>query len=85
MAAATEGYLLGVPSMAVSLVGKEARHFETAGRVARMLGEKLLNRPMGQPVLLNVNVPDVPFEEQETNARKNNMASVMNMFTNLAG
>ena len=28
---------------------------------------------------------DVPFEEQETNARKNNMASVMNMFTNLAG
>lgn len=30
-------------------------------------------------------MPDVPFEEQETNARKNNMASVMNMFTNLAG
>ena len=30
-------------------------------------------------------IPDVPFEEQETNARKNNMASVMNMFTNLAG
>lgn len=28
---------------------------------------------------------DVPFEVQETNARKNNMASVMNMFTNLAG
>ena len=27
----------------------------------------------------------MPFEEQETNARKNNMASVMNMFTNLAG
>lgn len=44
VAAATEGYLLGVPSMAVSLVGKEARHFETAGRVARLLGEKLLNR-----------------------------------------
>ena len=30
-------------------------------------------------------IPDIPFEEQETNARKNNMASVMNMFTNLAG
>ena len=28
---------------------------------------------------------DVPFEVQETNARKNNMASVMNMFSNLAG
>lgn len=62
VAAATEGYLLGVPSMAVSLVGKEATHFETAGRVARMLGEKLLAKPFGQAVLLNVNVPDLPFE-----------------------
>lgn len=63
VAAATEGYLLGVPSIAVSLVGKEAQHFSTAGRVARMLGEKLLNQTFGQPVLLNVNVPDLPYEE----------------------
>lgn len=63
VAAATEGYLLGVPSMAISLVGKESQHFETAGRVARLLGERLLSRPIGQPVLLNVNVPDLPFEE----------------------
>lgn len=62
VAAATEGYLLGVPSIAVSLAGKEARHFETAGRVARELGEKLLNKPFGQPVLLNVNVPDLPYD-----------------------
>ena len=39
-----------------------------------------------QSVLESEVIPDdVPFEEQETNARKNNMASVMNMFTNLAG
>ena len=38
-----------------------------------------------QCVLEEKVIPDVPFEEQETNARKNNMASVMNMFTNLAG
>ena len=63
VAAATEGYLLGVPAMAVSLVGKEGRHFETAGKVARLLAEKLITRPVGQPVLLNVNVPDVPFEQ----------------------
>lgn len=62
VAAATEGYLLGVPSMAVSLVGKEAAHFETAGRVALLLGERLLNKSFGQPLLLNVNVPDLPFE-----------------------
>ena len=63
VAAATEGYLLGVPAMAVSLVGKESRHFETAGRVARMLGERLLARPLGQAILLNVNVPDIPFAD----------------------
>ncbi len=36
-------------------------------------------------VTLSAAIPDIPFEVQETNARKNNMASVMNMFTNLAG
>lgn len=63
VAAATEGYLLGVPSMAISLVGKEATHFKSAGRIARQLGEMLLAKPFGQAVLLNVNVPDLPFEE----------------------
>ncbi|MGV0999178.1 MAG: 5'/3'-nucleotidase SurE [Fluviibacter sp.] len=63
VAAATEGYLLGVPAMAVSLVGKVGCHFETAAQVARILSEKLLAQPFGQPVLINVNVPDVPFEQ----------------------
>lgn len=62
VAAATEGYLLGVPSMAVSLVGKEASHFDTAGHVARKIGEQLLAKPFGRPILLNVNVPDLPYE-----------------------
>lgn len=62
VAAATEGYLLGVPSMAVSLVGKEASHFDTAGHVARMIGAQLLAKPFGRPILLNVNVPDLPYE-----------------------
>lgn len=63
VAAATEGYLLGVPAIAMSLVGKESRHFETAGQVARILCERLLARPFGQPILLNVNVPDLPFDQ----------------------
>jgi 5'-nucleotidase len=33
VAAATEGYLLGIPSIAVSLASKAGRHFETAARV----------------------------------------------------
>lgn len=35
-------------------------------------------------ILAAKTIPDVPFEVQETNAQKNNMASVMNLFTNLA-
>ena len=62
VAAATEGYLLGIPSIAVSLVGKEFVHYATAARVARDLVERLANAPFGAPVLLNVNVPDVPYE-----------------------
>ena len=62
VAAATEGYLLGIPSIAVSLVGKEFAHYKTAARVAHDLVKRLAAAPFGAPVLLNVNVPDVPYE-----------------------
>jgi 5'-nucleotidase len=62
VAAATEGFLLGIPSLAVSLAGKEARHLLSAAGVARQLVERFARAPLGQPVLLNVNVPDVPPE-----------------------
>lgn len=62
VAAATEGYLLGVPAIAVSLVGKSATHFETAARVARECVERFMRAPLRAPVLLNVNVPDLPYE-----------------------
>ena len=63
VAAATEGYLLGIPSVAVSLVGKEFTHYRSAARIAAEIVERLARAPFGSPVLLNVNVPDVPYEE----------------------
>lgn len=63
VAAATEGYLLGVPSIAMSLSSHQGKHFETAGRVARELVERFARQPFGKPVLLNVNVPDIPWEQ----------------------
>ena len=60
VAAATEGFLLGIPSIAVSLVGKEGRHFETAAGIAVRMAERFARAKVAQPVLLNVNVPDVP-------------------------
>lgn len=62
VAAATEGYLLGIPAIAVSLVSKKFAHYATAGRVARELVERLIREPLPEPVLLNVNVPDLPYE-----------------------
>ena len=59
VAAATEGYLLGIPSMAVSLTSKAGRYYDTAARVTRDLVERFQKRPFGEPVLLNVNVPDI--------------------------
>jgi 5'-nucleotidase len=63
VAAATEGFLLGIPSIAVSLTSFEGKHFATAGRIARELVERFVRDPIREPVLLNVNVPDVPYAE----------------------
>jgi 5'-nucleotidase len=63
VAAATEGYLLGVPAIAISLVGKEYANYATAARVARELVERIDRAPLAEPVLLNVNVPDLPWDK----------------------
>jgi 5'-nucleotidase len=58
VAAAMEGYLLGVPAIAISLASKHGSHFATAARVARQLVERCQRQGFAEPVLLNVNVPD---------------------------
>jgi len=64
VAAATEGYLLGIPSIAVSLVTQDDRnHYATAARVAADLVRRYQRDPIPQPMLLNVNVPDVPYDQ----------------------
>ena len=63
VAAATEGFLLGIPSLAVSLVAQGADHFATAARVAADVVQRFAKKPLGQPALLNINVPDVPYDD----------------------
>ncbi len=58
VAAATEGYLLGIPSIAISLASRNGEHFETAAQVAGELVARHAREPLGA-WLLNVNVPDV--------------------------
>jgi 5'-nucleotidase len=65
VAAAIEGRFLGLPTIAVSMVPDEGRvqHFETGARVARTLVDRLLAEPLHRSTILNVNVPDLPFDE----------------------
>lgn len=62
VAAATEGYLLGIPSIAISLTSRDAEYLGTAARVAYDLVARYQAQPVAEPMLLNVNVPSVPYE-----------------------
>ncbi len=62
VAAATEGFLLGIPSIAVSLVNVGGENFQTAANFVADLAKRFAANPIKEPTLLNVNVPDVKAE-----------------------
>jgi len=61
VAAAMEGRFLGLPAMAVSLVGNN--NYPSAAQYAQLLVNKLLMQLLPQDQVLNVNVPDLPFDK----------------------
>lgn len=65
VAAAMEGRFLGIPAIAFSLVGGEFSYPDTATKVARQLVDFLYKEKESIPAktILNVNVPDLPFED----------------------
>jgi len=60
VSAAMEGTLLGVPSIAISLVGRDEYCFDPAARCAARLARWVLERGLPSDTLLNVNVPPLP-------------------------
>jgi len=62
VAAATEGFLLDIPSIAMSLAKRNDGHYASAAQVAVELVTRFQRQPLRQPILLNVNVPDVAYE-----------------------
>lgn len=62
VAAAMEGRFLGLPAMAVSLVGSQPTHYATAAKVVLSLLESMPRAGLAPEVILNINVPDVPWE-----------------------
>jgi 5'-nucleotidase len=63
VSAAMEGTLLGIPSIAVSLVSRNHFRFEAAAKFATQVARKVLRRRLPKDTLLNVNLPNVPLEE----------------------
>ncbi len=62
VAAAMEGAIVGIPSIAVSVVWSEKVDYAATGRFTRRLCEKVLNTGLPYGTLLNVNVPALPEE-----------------------
>jgi 5'-nucleotidase len=63
VAAAMEGRFLGLPAIAVSMATHQPKHYETAARVACELLLRLCRDPLPADTILNVNVPDLPYEQ----------------------
>ena len=63
VAAAMEGRFLGFPAVAVSLVSVDVpRHYSSAARFSCGLVKRLVSHPLPADTILNVNVPDLPWE-----------------------
>jgi 5'-nucleotidase len=63
VAAAFEGTLLGLPSVAMSVCSWTECFFESAARFAAKIVEKVLTHGLPNGTLLNVNVPNLPPEQ----------------------
>ncbi len=60
VAAAMEGFLLGIPSIAFSLASRSFDHLDTAVDVANRVVSHVVSQPFAKPRLLNVNIPAIP-------------------------
>jgi 5'-nucleotidase len=65
VAAASEGYLFGIPSIAFSLVAKGWSNLDAAAALARKIVEQQLKHPLNGPTLLNVNFPDLSLDQNK--------------------
>ena len=63
VAAAMEGRFLGLPAIALSLVGPDATHFDTAAEVAVKIVKHLHEQPLPSDTILNVNVPNLEISK----------------------
>ena len=63
VAAATEGRFLGLPAIAISMTSSNPKYISTGVKVAQTILQRIVDKPLAKDILLNINVPDVPWDE----------------------
>ena len=63
VAAAMEGRYLGLPAIAISMVGNDIKHYDTAATIARQVVSRLSSHRLPLQTIFNINVPDLPLYE----------------------
>lgn len=63
VAAATEGRHMGIPAIAISLLGKHEQYYQTAAVITVKIIQRIQHHPLAADQILNINVPDIPLSE----------------------
>ena len=63
VAGAYEGMLLGIPSIALSNASYDPTDYQTAAKCAAIIARHVLENGLPKDTVLNVNIPNLPFEE----------------------
>ena len=61
--AALQGYLRGLPALAISVANTEKAHFEDAAKLATLLARKIDTNGLPKDIFLNINLPDRPLAD----------------------
>ena len=63
VSAAIEGTLLGIPSIAISLEGRNEYNYESSLHFSAVVAQYVLQNGLPRDILLNVNIPKLPLQE----------------------
>jgi len=63
VAAAMEGRFLGLPAVAVSVAGRPVENYQTAAEITRKIVQNLIDQPLAEDSILNINVPNCSAAE----------------------
>lgn len=61
--AALQGYLHGLPTLAISVATTDTSGLENAARLAKLLARRIINKKLPPDSFLNINLPDLPLAD----------------------